>query len=79
MKIISDNMQPLWQEHIDIGSAETPVPETPENVSLFSHCRDALFMTARYCPVPGKRVMVPAYTCVTVYNPFAELVWEIAF
>ena len=79
MKIISDNMQPLWQEHIDIGTAETPVPETPENVSLFSHCRDGLFMAARYCPVPGKRVMIPAYTCVTVYNPFAELGWEVAF
>ena len=36
-------------------------------------------MAARYCPTPGKRVMVPAYTCDTVYNPFKELGWDVAF
>lgn len=79
MKIISTNSMPLGDGELALGNAETAIPESPKNVALFSKCRDAIFMAAKYCPVPGKRVLIPAYTCATTYMPFEELGWELFF
>ena len=79
MDIISTNVMPLGKEEIAIGSADTPVPQAPEGVMLFSKCRDAIFMAAKHCPAAGMRVLLPAYTCATTYMPFEELGWSLHF
>ena len=42
----------------------------------YSLCREALFDIAKAMDVAEKKVLIPAYTCQTVINPFEEAGWH---
>ncbi|MBE6289100.1 MAG: hypothetical protein E7100_02535 [Bacteroidaceae bacterium] len=50
-----------------------------DDVTLFSLCREALYFIASLFEKTSKRVLLPAYTCQTVIDPFAELGWQIEY
>lgn len=76
---ICSNLIPLNEAAQAIGMAETPAPEFDENLSLFCRCKEAMYAVITHCPVPGKRALLPAYTCETVIEPFRQAGWEFAF
>jgi len=79
----------------DIGSIypiDSVVPSLPcvaapragfraeRDIRFFALCREALGVLARRHATPGgRRVLLPAYTCQTVIDPFVENGWSCAF
>lgn len=45
----------------------------------FSLCREALLVVARHYGFLQKKVLLPAYTCQTVIDPFLQEGWEIGY
>lgn len=45
----------------------------------FSLCREALLVIARWYRNTYKRVLIPAYTCQTVLDPFLQEGWDIEY
>lgn len=45
----------------------------------YSLCREALFNIAKSVNIVNKTVMLPAYTCSTVIDPFVQSNWECIF
>lgn len=56
-----------------------PVRFAGEEVVYFSLCREALLTIAIHNSEKGKRVLVPAYTCQTVLDPFQQEGWAIEY
>lgn len=50
-----------------------------EDASYFSLCREALYVLARKFRDSSKKVLIPAYTCQTVLEPFLQQGWEIDY
>lgn len=70
---------PLYDYHIlGSGSGKAPIPQS-EQSKLYSLCREALFDIARRHKDSCKRVLLPAYTCQTVIEPFLQLGCEVCF
>ena len=46
---------------------------------FFSLCREALLFAARNCGKDRKVILIPAYTCQTVLEPFLQEDWEVHF
>jgi len=67
---------PLYQE--DLHTRQGSVVEN-ENVIYFSLCREALYAVAQSLESTNKVVLMPAYTCDTVYQPFKQLGWTCVF
>ena len=45
----------------------------------YSLCREALFVIAESFPKDHRRVLLPAYTCSTVVNPFVQAGWDCSY
>ena len=52
------------------------LPDNLGKVHYYSLCREALFDIARHCSQDKGTVLLPAYTCDTVYLPFKQLGWN---
>lgn len=67
---------PLYEEHYKI--AEEAEKHNPHNYAL---CREAMKCVAESMEEKGmcKTVMIPAYTCQTVIDPFVQLGWQIRY
>lgn len=65
----------------DLGQTETSIclPNRYDNQVLYSLCREALYDIAKCISDGKKRVLLPAYTCQTVIDPFQQLGWEISY
>lgn len=50
-----------------------------EGAVYFSLCREALLVIARRYRSTAKKVLIPAYTCQTVLDPFLQEDWEICY
>lgn len=50
-----------------------------EGAAYFSLCREALLMVARHYGYVQKRILLPAYTCQTVIDPFLQLGWDVCY
>lgn len=48
-------------------------------IRLFSLCREALFCVAEHLKTNRKVIMIPAYTCHTVIEPFLQANWNVYF
>ena len=48
----------------------------PAGKILYSLCREALLVVARSLSSTNKIVLLPAYTCDTVYMPFKQEGWK---
>ena len=46
------------------------------DIIRYSLCREALFVIAESFPKDQRRVLLPAYTCSTVVDPFMQAGWE---
>lgn len=58
------------------GTISSPLDESAVHFSL---CREALFVIARHFEGSQRRVLLPAYTCQTVIDPFLQLGWKIRY
>lgn len=45
----------------------------------YSLCREALYVIAESFPKDQRKVLLPAYTCSTVVNPFVQVGWECSY
>lgn len=71
----------------EIGSFYPLYPECQEykmndsanGLLRFSLCREALLFIVRQLKTSSKRVLLPAYTCQTVIEPFVQEGWQCAF
>lgn len=61
------------------GGETKPGCRTEMNVRLFSLCREGLSAIARVHSGGKKRVLLPAYTCRTVVDPFRTNGWTCAY
>lgn len=66
---------PLYEK--DLVSNENTVSETKR--IHFSLCREALYAVAQSLDCTNKVVLMPAYTCDTVYMPFKQLGWKCCY
>jgi len=63
---------PLYQKDLSFHTNDVT---KDENNIYFSLCREALFAVAQSMNTTNKVVLLPAYTCDTVYQPFKQLGW----
>lgn len=63
---------PLYDN--DLGSSTVKLNK--DNYIHYSLCREAIFAIAAHLDSTNKVVLIPAYTCSTVYKPFKQLNWE---
>lgn len=57
----------------------TPMQLAGVNAVYFSLCREALLVIAQKYRDSGKKVLIPAYTCQTVIDPFQQEGWAIEY
>lgn len=69
---------PLYKKDLALAK-DTTSPIEDEGRVLYSLCREALFEIAQVHGHSGKKVLIPAYTCMTVVSPFIEQGWECCF
>lgn len=68
------------EQRVLSSSGKTNLPFfTEPNIRYFSLCREALLTIARSLHKEHGKVLLPAYTCQTVIEPFVELGWECSF
>ena len=79
MILIRGGVYALSAEQIARGLADTPIRPFEKNTVLLSQCREAFSLLGRLAPVREKRVLLPAYTCQTVIQPFVELGYTCAY
>ena len=73
MRLIDNNIMFLSPELMARGKDETaPQCQLPENVALFATARNGLSYIARSLKETARRVLIPAYTCATVWLPFTQ-------
>ncbi|MBP5769841.1 MAG: hypothetical protein J6W75_00565 [Bacteroidaceae bacterium] len=68
----------LSEEQIEQGM-DRVVPLCDGNRALYSLCREALYEIALLHSSSNKTVLLPAYTCMTVAQPFLELGWRCVY
>lgn len=68
---------PLTAEQIDKN--EGKIASFPHDKIFYSLCREALGEIAHNCKSKEKTVLIPAYTCQTVIDPFQFQGWDIEF
>lgn len=52
---------------------------TESDIIRYSLCREALYIIAESFPKDQRRVLLPAYTCSTVVNPFVQAGWVCSY
>lgn len=67
---------PLYNKDLVADSETTTVPV---NRIHFSLCREALYIIAESLSKTNKTVLLPAYTCDSVFLPFKQLGWKCVF
>lgn len=60
----------------DSDLASYVISLSKDNRIHYSLCREAIFTIAEQLNTTNKIVLIPAYTCSTVYIPFKQLGWE---
>ena len=70
---------PLYGKDLDQTQKTICLPKRYDNQVLYSLCREALYDIAQCVSNETKRVLLPAYTCQTVIDPFQQLGWEISY
>lgn len=69
---------PLYTKDLTFAKgASSPIED--EGRVLYSLCREALYEIARVHGDSRKKVLIPAYTCMTVASPFIEKGWECGY
>lgn len=67
VKPLDNDLLFLPWDRLELGKNEAaPLCEVPEDVFLFSQCREGLRHIARTLECENKRVLLPCYTCETV-------------
>ena len=62
-----------------IEASKSDWPASSENEVYFSLCREGLLYIARHTENRNKTVMLPAYTCQAVIDPFIQEKWKCRF
>lgn len=70
---------PIYDDHIDKANSSYCLSPKYDKQVLYSLCREALYDIAVSYNSTSKRVLMPAYTCQTVIDPFQQLGWEIVY
>lgn len=70
---------PLYDKDVAERDIKGKISAEYNNVCLYSLCREALYDIAIRYSDTGKRVLIPAYTCQTVIDPFSQLGWDAFF
>ena len=70
---------PIYDYHIDKANSSYCLSPKYDKQVLYSLCREALYDIAVLYNSTSKRVLMPAYTCQTVIDPFQQLGWEIFY
>lgn len=65
---------PIYLSRDTVQSLPEGMPD--KQVRYYSLCREALLEIARHYKTNDKRVIIPAYTCQTVIDPFVQEGWE---
>ena len=69
---------PLYKEDMMIPTMYNDINVGKSRI-VFSLCREAMFAIALKYKESKKSVLIPAYTCQTVIDPFIELGWTVHF
>lgn len=70
---------PLTKEDMTLMTKGKSLPTKNENRINFSLCREAIYAVANKYYYTKKKVLIPAYTCQTVIDPFIQQGWECCF
>ena len=70
---------PIYDYHIDKANSSYCLSPKYDKQVLYSLCREALYDIAVSYNSTSKRVLMPAYTCQTVIDPFQQLGWHIYY
>ena len=69
---------PLYDDDLEINIVDDK-EQSGSDVILFSLCREALYVIAESFPKDTRKVLLPAYTCSTVIDPFVQAGWECSY
>ena len=69
---------PLFGSDLKKTGSQTNI-QVEDNTIQYSLCREALLVIAESFPKEEKKVLLPAYTCDTVINPFKQAGWECTY
>lgn len=69
----------IYSVHTLENKASTPINLAGDKSVYFSLCREALLVIAKRYGNTSKRVLIPAYTCQTVLDPFFQEGWDIEY
>lgn len=70
---------PIYSKDLDQGNSSICLSKKIDNQILYSLCRETLYDIAKCNSSGTKRVLLPAYTCQTVIDPFQQLGWNISY
>lgn len=70
---------PLSVEDMSLIDSEPTINSSEENIINFSLCREAMYAIAEKYGKTEKKVLIPAYTCQTVIDPFDQQGWICRF
>lgn len=70
---------PLYDEQLEFAKKPFCLPLICDMQKLYSLCREALFDIAGIHGQNSRKVLLPAYTCQTVIDPFQQLGWDITY
>lgn len=68
---------PLYDDDLRINIVDKQ--QAGSDTILFSLCREALYVIAESFPKDTRKVLLPAYTCSTVVNPFVQAGWGCSY
>lgn len=67
---------PLYRDDLQL---DLTTNNEKQNIIEYSLCREAMFAIAHKHSTSSKRVLLPAYTCQTVIDPFVQQGWNCYF
>lgn len=69
---------PLYDDDLEINIVDNKEQAGSDTI-LFSLCREALYVIAESFPKEARKVLLPAYTCSTVVDPFVQAGWGCSY
>ena len=70
---------PIYDEQLEFAKRPFCLHSSYDRQILYSLCREALYDIAFIHGKGSKKVLLPAYTCQTVIDPFQQLGWDITY
>ena len=70
---------PIYDEQLEFAKKPFCLHSSYDRQFLYSLCREALYDIAFIHGKGSKKVLLPAYTCQTVIDPFQQLGWDITY